>query len=67
MTKAFSSIMRYPAGINYAVKAPKRVSITIPYDVYLRLTHRSDAEGRSLSNLSALLLESEIEKYANKE
>ena len=37
-----------------------RISITIPYGTYEHLVHRSDEEGRSLSNLSAFLLESAI-------
>lgn len=38
--------------------SPKRITITVPYETYQRLVLRSDNEGRSLSNLSAFLLES---------
>ena len=38
-------------------RSPVRISITIPYGTYEHLIHRSDEEGRSLSNLSAFLLE----------
>ena len=38
-------------------KAPKRLSITIPHSTYEAITERSNAEGRSLSNLAAFLLE----------
>jgi len=67
MTEAHNSKLRYPCGINNALKAPKRVSITIPYDVYQKLTHRSYLEGRSLSNLSAFLLESVIKRHPNED
>ena len=39
-------------------RSPKRITITIPYETYQRLVLRSEQEGRSLSNLSAFLLES---------
>jgi len=43
---------------------PRRVSITIPNDVYQALLLRSDQEGRSLSNLAAFLLELAISDLA---
>ena len=43
---------------------PRRVSITIPHDVYQALLLRSDQEGRSLSNLAAFLLELAISDRA---
>lgn len=36
---------------------PRRITITIPHGTYRDLQERSDREGRSLSNLSAFLLE----------
>lgn len=39
------------------LRSPKRITITVPYAAYLNLLERSDLEGRSLSNLSAFLLE----------
>jgi hypothetical protein len=38
-------------------RKPRRVTITIPHATYLELQRRSDEQGRSLSNLSAYLLE----------
>lgn len=38
-------------------RAPKRISITIPYALYRDLLVASDEQGRSLSNLAAHLLE----------
>jgi len=38
-------------------RSPKRITITVPYQIYQNLTERSDREGRSLSNLAAFLLE----------
>ena len=38
-------------------RAPKRITITVPYSTFRHLEERSAAEGRSLSNLAAYLLE----------
>lgn len=38
-------------------RAPKRISITIPYALYAGLLAASDEQGRSLSNFAAHLLE----------
>ena len=48
-------------GENKVFRSPQRISITLPYGIYQKLLERSDLEGRSLSNLSAFLLESAIE------
>jgi len=40
--------------------APKRVTITLPYQVFMALIARADREGRSTSNLAAFLLESSL-------
>ena len=40
---------------------PVRVTITIPYNAYQALVERSNAQGRSLSNLAAYLLESGLQ------
>jgi hypothetical protein len=40
--------------------APKRVTITLPYQVFMALVARADREGRSTSNLAAFLLESSL-------
>lgn len=41
-------------------RSPQRITITLPYSIYRKLLERSDQEGRSLSNLSAFLLESAL-------
>lgn len=38
-------------------RAPRRISITIPYAVYAHLIDVSDEQGRSLSNYAAHVLE----------
>lgn len=45
------------AQTNPAFRAPRRITITVPYGAYQRLLERSELEGRSLSNLAAYLLE----------
>lgn len=40
-----------------ALRAPHRVTITVPDSLYRRLTRQADLEGRSTSNLCAYLLE----------
>ena len=40
-----------------AFRSPQRIPITVPYSTYQKLIERSGQEGRSLSNLSAYLLE----------
>jgi hypothetical protein len=42
---------------NPAIRSPRRITITVPYQLYERLVERSNREGRSLSNLAAFLLE----------
>jgi len=43
-------------------RSPRRITITLPQQTYERLQQRSDDEGRSLSNLSAFLLEMALQK-----
>lgn len=43
--------------VSPAFRAPRRITITVPYGAYQRLLERSELEGRSLSNLAAYLLE----------
>jgi hypothetical protein len=45
-----------------ANRAPKRITITIPFSTFQALEHRSTEEGRSLSNLAAYLLERSLTK-----
>ena len=40
-----------------AFRRPRRISITVPENVYNKLTENSTLEGRSISNLAAHLLE----------
>lgn len=49
-----------PSNRSAAFRKPRRVTITIPHSTYLELERRSDEQGRSLSNLSAYLLECAI-------
>jgi len=44
-------------GKSTAFRKPRRVTITIPHATYLELERRSCEQGRSMSNLSAYLLE----------
>jgi len=46
-----------PASLALAQRSPRRITITIPYEVRELLIQRSQEEGRSLSNLAAYLLE----------
>lgn len=50
------------AQANPAFRSPRRITITVPYGTYQRLLERSELEGRSLSNLSAYLLETAMQK-----
>jgi len=43
-----------------AANRPRRLSITIPANVFIALERRSTLEGRSLSNLAAYLLEASL-------
>jgi len=45
------------AQLNASFRTPRRITITVPYQLYQRLVEQSDREGRSLSNLAAFLLE----------
>jgi SAM-dependent MidA family methyltransferase len=38
-------------------KAPKRITVTVPFAILDQLIERSGYEGRSISNLAAFLLE----------
>jgi hypothetical protein len=54
--------MVYPKSANSSARsranrAPKRITITIPFNTFQALEHRSTEEGRSISNLAAYLLE----------
>ena len=42
-------------------RAPRRITITIPYSTYQVLVSRSGEEGRSISNLAAYVLEHNLQ------
>jgi hypothetical protein len=46
--------------------APKRVTITLPHQVFMALADRADREGRSTSNLAAFLLECSLAEPTEK-
>ena len=55
-----TTIPKTNLNIRPAFRSPMRITITVPYGTYEHLIHQSNEEGRSLSNLSAFLLESAI-------
>jgi hypothetical protein len=48
---------QHPIPSSMLGRAPQRITITLPYHVYNQIAQRSTDEGRSMSNLSAYLLE----------
>jgi hypothetical protein len=48
------------SGIARLQRSPRRVTATLPAQLHEQLIHRSDQEGRSLSNLVAYLLEKSL-------
>ncbi|MFM7171183.1 MAG: ribbon-helix-helix domain-containing protein [Cyanobium sp.] len=53
--------MDRPSNFPSIFRKPVRVTITLPHNIYMHLKHRSDEEGRSLSNLAAFLLEKSLD------
>ncbi len=45
-------------------RQPRRISITLSYQVFQTLLNRSEEEGRSMSNLCAFLLEEVLHQQA---
>lgn len=45
-----------------AQRNPRRLSITVPFHVFASLEERATAEGRSLSNLCAYLIEAHLQQ-----
>lgn len=45
-----------------AQRNPRRLSITVPFQVFASLEERATAEGRSLSNLCAYLIEAHLQQ-----
>lgn len=58
MKRTLLSHREQVVGLNF--RAPKRISITLPYLIYQELERVSSREGRSMSNLAAFLLESAL-------
>jgi hypothetical protein len=48
------------------LKAPRRITITIPHSTFEHLIQRSDEQGRSLSNLAAYMLERGCEEITDR-
>lgn len=44
-------------------RKPRRMTISVPEKIFMQLVERSDSEGRSMSNLSAFLLEQALIEY----
>ena len=57
MSLSSSGSNPFSSQVHRSFRAPKRLTITIPYALMEALIQRSSAEGRSLSNLAAYLLE----------
>jgi hypothetical protein len=47
-----------------AKRRPQRVTITVSYVLHKRLTDQADYQGRSISNLAAVLLEQALDERA---
>ncbi|QCH16305.1 hypothetical protein CB0101_11360 [Synechococcus sp. CB0101] len=45
-----------------SISSTKRITITIPHGVLVKLLARSSSEGRSLSNLAAFILERGVDQ-----
>jgi hypothetical protein len=43
--------------IRFSLRSPKRVTITVPYSLFVALNARAQEEGRSVSNLCSTLLQ----------
>jgi len=43
--------------ISFYLRSPKRVTITVPYSLFVALNARAQGEGRSVSNLCSTLLQ----------
>jgi hypothetical protein len=55
----------FASRIASAKRLPMRVTITIPYSTHQRLIKQSQYEGRSLSNLAAVIIEQALEARSN--
>jgi len=59
-TKALSTVNPSPREI--LTRTPKRISITVSWEICRLLQESSDMEGRSISNLASFLLEQGLNK-----
>jgi hypothetical protein len=57
-----SSGINKDKGIENQFSSPQRITITVPAATLKKLLKRSIAEGRSMSNLAAFLLEHSLEE-----
>ncbi len=48
------------SALEFHLRTPKRLSVTLPHTTYEHLVQKSSWEGRSISNLAAFLLESAL-------
>ena len=55
-----------PASSTIVLKAPRRITITIPHSTFEHLIQRSDEQGRSLSNLAAYMLERSCQEITDR-
>jgi YD repeat-containing protein len=46
-----------PLAVPAHKRRPQRITITVSWDLHRKLVERSDAEGRSLSNLASFVME----------
>ena len=62
----FDAVPRLSLGDRVAVakRRPQRVTITVSYALHQRLTDQADSQGRSTSNLAAVLLEQALDERA---
>jgi metal-responsive CopG/Arc/MetJ family transcriptional regulator len=55
--------MENQARSNWHSRSTKRITITIPASLFQTLEEASTRQGRSISNLSAFLLEDAVDKH----
>jgi hypothetical protein len=57
---AATSAVTTSSTLEFHLRTPKRLSVTLPQTTYENLVQKSSWEGRSISNLAAFLLESAL-------
>ena len=53
------------ADLTLVKKKPRRITVSLPEALVVRLENRADFEGRSVSNLAAYLLERALDNSVN--